>query len=215
MHPNLVKDLRAGWEFQLNYAIQHPQCVGIGPSGFDFKRTPENWELQREVLRTHLDIAQAHDITIVVCLKGEEAFDKFLEMGIHHPSPIVLHGCTGAWDKVRALLDSDNKIFLGINGLILRNGPEAEAMREVVKNAPLDSIIIESGAPKIKIPHAKSLQAEKSTPGCLRRICQEILKIKNVVDPSIVDIRPLAMQIFKNSLCAFPVKSSGKVPTWV
>merc|ERR1712168_322812 len=105
-------------------------------------------------------------------MRGKGVLEDYLNMKIDHEGPIIIHSCCQPWYLVEQVIRRENT-FLGFNALLSSPGDEGERMREAAARAPLNSILIESDAPKLSMvtPNGDKIKGE---PGCLRDVLEWI-----------------------------------------
>jgi TatD DNase family protein len=125
----------------------------FGEIGLDYDRLHyTDAEHQREYFKKQLDIAVEVDLPLFLHMRA--ANDDFIEIIKPYlpklPKRGVVHSFTGTAEELHNLLDLG--FYIGVNGCSLR----AEESLEVVKQIPLDRLLVETDAPwcEIKRTHA-------------------------------------------------------------
>ena len=126
-----------------------PKVVGLGETGLDYYYNNSPKEIQKRALRVHI---QAHKKThlplIIHSREGEEdlltIFDEENVTSIEDGrSPGVIHCFSGT--KTFALETLKRGFHISISGIITFKN--AHELREIVKDLPLDRLLIETDAP--------------------------------------------------------------------
>lgn len=126
-----------------------PRVVAVGECGLDFSRLeaapdPES-EIarQQDLTRAHIELANAHDLPVIFHVRDAHAkMRPLLEatMPVKHG---VIHSFTGTLEDAQWYIA--HGFAIGINGIITFK--KSEALRDVVRQIPLTSIVLETDAP--------------------------------------------------------------------
>ena len=145
VHPHDADNYNDNIERQLISILDKPNIVAVGETGLDFNRnfsTPENQQKAFEA-----QIALANRYKKPLFLHERDAFDDFYAiMSANKNADIkaVVHCFTGSEKALKAYLDLG--LYIGITGWISDKKRGAN-LREIIKYAPLDSLMIETDAP--------------------------------------------------------------------
>ncbi len=145
---------------------------------------------------------------------GDDFF-KMVKENRHKFTTGVVHSFTGPVDEVKKILDLD--LYIGINGCSLKTPENIEVLKQI----PLDKIMLETDAPycEIRNSHAGSMHVktkfqskpkEKFQSGLLVRGRNEpcnIIQVAEVVSAILkVDIKDLTDIAYRNTLKMFNLK---------
>jgi TatD DNase family protein len=144
VHPHGVKALKPKDLEALTRLAQHPKVVAVGEIGLDFyrRRSPEN--LQKHWFRNQL--AWASELGKVVVVHTREATQDTLLILREERRLLrggVMHCFLGNLEEARAFLDLG--FYLSISGVL--TFPQAEPLREVVRQLPLERLLVETDCP--------------------------------------------------------------------
>src|SRR5580704_2110257 len=141
-HPHEAADHAGLLIDQLIALAAHPRVVGIGETGLDFHYDLSPRDVQEQVFRTH--IAASHVTGLPLIIHAREADGEIAAiLADEKPPPGVLHCFTGG----RALAESAVTLgfYISISGIVtFRN---AEDLRAIVRDLPLDRLLVETDAP--------------------------------------------------------------------
>lgn len=144
-HPHDAKDFSAQHLTELKNLLSLPQVVAVGECGLDFNRNYSPQDVQQVVFRQQVELAIEHQMPLF--LHQRDAHDTFIEILKPFADELsggVVHCFTGT----RAEMDEYIKLgfHVGITGWLCdeRRGDD---LREAVKHAPLDKILLETDAP--------------------------------------------------------------------
>ncbi|MCK9290071.1 MAG: TatD family hydrolase [Bacteroidales bacterium] len=143
LHPGSIKeDYRQQLDTILQ-AIDRVKPIAIGEIGLDFYWDIKYKTEQIKAFTRQLDIAK--ELRLPVVIHTREAFDVILELvesAQNGELQGVFHCFTGTLDNVRRILDLG--FYMGIGGVLTYKKSELPI---VVKDIPLNSIVLETDAP--------------------------------------------------------------------
>jgi TatD DNase family protein len=141
-HPHEAKDHAALVPEELIALTAHPKVVGIGENGLDFHYDLSPRDIQERVFRTHIAAARATGFPLVIhAREADREVARILEE--ERPPPGVMH----CFSSGRALAEAALALgfYISISGIVtFRN---AEALRAIVRDVPLDRLLVETDAP--------------------------------------------------------------------
>ena len=157
-----------------------PKVVAIGEIGLDYYYRPKTKikleqfkERQKKALREQLKLAEELNLPVVFhCRMAHNEMIDFLsgESKINNKKIRgVIHSFTGDWRQALEYLDMG--FYLGFNGIIFKLN-----LKEVIKNAPLDKILIETDCPYLTPPQEEG----RNKPLFVKYVAQEIARIKEI-----------------------------------
>lgn len=145
-------------------AERSSKVVAIGEAGLDLYRTEPDQqeaalEAQWRVFQTHLEVAEALDLPVVVhCREAlkDLAIRLRARRAAGHQDRCLLHSFTGTWAEAEPLLELGCSFAL--NGIVTfppRKGvPEEDQLLRVAERLPLDRLVLETDAPYLSpVPH--------------------------------------------------------------
>ena len=148
VHPNDLAALDESGLSELRTLASLPKVVAIGEIGLDYHWNTFPPEQQQAGFVAQLELAQALQRPVVIHCR--DAYDDMLDILEHHmpKGKVLLHSFAGTGGHAaRALAHS---YFLGIGGPITYK--KATGLREIVHDAPLSQIVLETDAPYLA-PH--------------------------------------------------------------
>ena len=141
-HPHEAKDHAALAPQQLVALTAHPKVVGIGETGLDFHYDLIPRDIQEQVFRAH--IAASHKTGLPLVIHARDADREVAQiLDEARPPPGVMH----CFSSGRTLADAALALgfYISISGIVtFRN---AEELRAIVRNLPLDRLLVETDAP--------------------------------------------------------------------
>lgn len=190
-------DLEPGAEPALDWLLgelAHPKVVAIGETGLDYHYEPESAALQQASFRLHLDAARITGKPVIVHTREARADTLALLREAALPQAGVLHCFTEDWEMAKAALDIG--FYISLSGIVtFRN---AEALREVARQVPVDRLLVETDSPYLApVPH----RGKPNLPQYVREVAEYLAVLRGV------SYETLAEQTSSNFKRLFPLAS--------
>lgn len=144
IHPHGAATLSGKQVQALESLAEKERVVAIGEMGLDFYRDRQPRATQRQCFRQQLEIACKTRLPAVFHIR--EAHADFFTVIKDYASSLsggVLHCFSGDWGVAKRCLDLG--FYLSIPGTV--TFPKAEIQHEVVRQVPLDRLLLETDAP--------------------------------------------------------------------
>lgn len=165
IHPHHADTVEKGWEEELEALAKDPKVVAIGECGMDYYRYKSNDivdpKLQRDVFMKQIELA--NKLNLPLQIHNRHAGKEILEILNHHESslmnpPGMFHCFSGNIAFLKKVLDMG--FYVGFDGNITYEGiapGEDTDLKDLVRYAPLDRIVIETDSPFLTpVPHRGS-----------------------------------------------------------
>lgn len=173
VHPCDVKEGTATAEQLIQWASQ-AKVVALGETGLDYHYETESKELQHESFALHLSVGKKIGLPVVVHTREAKADTLALikEHGSLESSG-VLHCFTEDWEMAKAALDLN--YYISISGIVTFKN--AEQIRDVVRNMPIERLLIETDSPYLApIPY----RGKPNEPKYVREVAQFVADLKGM-----------------------------------
>lgn len=183
VHPNNSTTWEASTLPALLDMAAHAKVVAIGEIGLDYYRDRAPRYVQEQVF--HHQLTLAAELALPVIIHNREATDDILRMLttwhktlVESRSPLVerpgvLHSYSGNLEQAQEAMGLN--FYLGFTGPVtFHNAPE---LQEVVKQLPLDQILIETDAPFLT-PHPH--RGRRNHPKHVELIAEKIAALHDV-----------------------------------
>jgi TatD DNase family protein len=196
LHPNEVPRLAAqgaldGALAEIEQLARSEPVRAVGETGLDYFRTGEDGRgVQHDAFRWHVDLARRLDRTLVI--HDRDAHDDVLAIldEVGAPERWVMHCFSGDAAFARACLDRG--AFLSFAGTVTFKN--AEPLREALRIAPEDRILVETDAPFLTpSPHRGRSNASYLVP----------LTVRSMAATRQADLATLCRAIETNTDAAF------------
>jgi len=200
-HPTDVEKMTPESFDELCKLAEHPKVVAIGEIGLDYYwvKEPDQRKAQCQKLLPQLQLAKSIDKPTIVHLREEDnaehgqATEDILEilhawqgslLALNHPlylKPGVFHSFNGNLESARRVLEMNFQI--GITGPVTYKN--AETQRELVKQLPLDRILIETDSPFLTpIPH----RSKRNEPVFVAHIADKIAELHQSTRKQVAEV---------------------------
>lgn len=209
IHPHEVKDvLHPAYEI-LRHLAKHDKVVAYGEVGLDYYYEHSPRADQKQKFRDMLREARILDLPVIV--HDRDAHEDTFRILSEEWSPDlggVMHCFSG--DAALAHKAVEMGFLLSIAGPV--TFPKAETLREVVKQVPIEHILIETDAPYLA---PQSVRGKRNEPAYVRQTAEAIAQIKGLSFDDVARITSHnAMKLFgigsvpQQGLIAYPIRNS-------
>jgi TatD DNase family protein len=184
---------------QLDKLVKSPGIVGIGECGLDYSSAPpgeknRTKEEQYSLFEGQIKLAQKYNLPISI--HSRKAYDETLDfLASRIPFPVssylqgVWHCYSGGKSKIQKVIELG--LYFGIDGNITYD----DGLQNVVKEIPLEKIVLETDSPFLSPLPSRSLRNE---PKNVKITAEFLAKIKSIPFDKVVEITTQnAVQIFK------------------
>lgn len=140
IHPESVGDDFNELSQLVKDNIGNKKFIAIGEIGLDYHYGKENREQQIELFKQQLALAQEYNLPVII--HSRDATQDTLDIIKQHQVKGVLHCFNGSLEIAREYMKLG--FYFGVNGVITFKNAN---LKEVVKDIPLEYIILETDAP--------------------------------------------------------------------
>ena len=149
------------------------KVVAVGEIGLDYYYRPKGTtktekfkQKQKEVFIEQLKMAEELDLPVIIHCRM--AHEDVLNILANQKARGTIHCFTGSWQEAQRYMDLG--FYLGINGIIFKFDID-----QVIKNAPLDRILVETDCPYLT-PPAEG-KNNRNEPIFVKHVVQKIAEI--------------------------------------
>tara|TARA_B110000438_G_scaffold226280_1_gene220463 strand:+ start:2242 stop:3000 length:759 start_codon:yes stop_codon:yes gene_type:complete len=169
-HPHESKEVSKSYLIELEKMLKHKKVVAIGETGLDYYYNHSNKKIQKKVFIEQLELAKSCNMPIIVHNRNadEDILDCIKKT---NSSKGVIHCFASNNDFAKKILSRG--YLISFTGLITF----ADDLIEVVKNTPINKIMIETDSPYLTpVP----FRGKTNEPSMVKYIAQQIAKIKKI-----------------------------------
>lgn len=186
----------------LSQLALHPRCVAIGETGLDYYhvKTEEHQRLQRLRFEHHIETAIAVNKPLIIHTR-DAADDTLALMKSSQADSVggVMHCFSESWDVAKRALDLN--FYISISGIVTFKN--AERLREVAKQVPLDRMLIETDSPYLApVP----FRGKQNHPALVKYVALALSELRQV------SLEEIAEQTTRNFFRCFPQALVTKEP---
>ncbi len=191
IHPHEAKDvLHPAYEV-LRHLAKHKKVVAYGEVGLDYYYERSARNVQQRKFRDML--REARELQLPVIVHDRDAHEDTLRILAEEWDPAlggVMHCFSGDGAFARAVMDLGFSI--SIAGPV--TFPKADALREVVKQVPIERMLVETDAPYLA---PQAFRGRRNEPAYARHTAEAVAKIKGLTLEDVARITSFnAMQLF-------------------
>jgi TatD DNase family protein len=209
IHPHEAKDiLHPAYEILRHFA-QHKKVVAYGEIGLDYYYEHTQRVVQQRKFRDML--YEAKELKLPVIVHDRDAHEDTLRILKEAWDPAlggVMHCFSGDIEYAKQVMDLG--FHISIAGPV--TFPKAQALRDVVKQVPIEQLLIETDAPYLA---PQQFRGKRNEPAYVRYTAEEIAKVKGLTFDDVARITSFnAMQLFgigempKRGKITYPIRNS-------
>ena len=158
---------------QLLALAEAPNVVAIGETGLDNFYSADTYQWQRDSFINHLKASQQCNKPIIIHTR--EARDETIALLRQYKLQAggVMHCFTETWEMAAAALELG--FYISFSGIVTFNS--ASDLREVVRQVPLDRLLVETDSPWLApVPH----RGKQNEPQYVLEVAQCVAELKGV-----------------------------------
>ena len=172
IHPKYAHEVQPGWIAAVEAMSYHPRVVAIGEIGLDYYRGNHTSDMQKDVFREQMRLAQQLKLPVIV--HDRDAHQDCLEIVRAFPEIRGVYHCfSGSLEDAKTLVNIG--WLLSFSGVVTyKNSKKA---REILEWMPLDRIMVESDSPyQAPVP----FQGQRNDSGYVYRVIETIAEVKGL-----------------------------------
>lgn len=182
MHPHDAKDVGADELRALRELTSHPKVIAVGETGLDYYYNHSPHDVQRRVFTQFIHMARETGLPIVVHERdaAHDVAELLLSEGAREVRGVI-HCFTGNYQAACVYLDLG--FYLSFTGIITFKN--AEPLRGVVRNVPLDRMLVETDSPYLTpVPH----RGKRNEPAYVCLVAETVARIKEIPIDEVAEI---------------------------
>lgn len=175
VHPNDCADFDAALLAEVRSLAQLDKVIAIGEIGLDYYWHKVDHDVQARAFQAQLELAAELNKPVIV--HSREAAADTIEMLEQYSSLVTRHGVLHSYFDDLAIMQRafDIGFYCGVTGPITFKKSDRE--REIVRQAPLDRLLIETDAPFLTpVPH----RGQRNEPAYVRQVAEMIAHVKGL-----------------------------------
>ncbi len=183
IHPSAAASWCDETEADLRALLAEPEVVVLGEIGLDhyWDTRPETLARQEKAFRAQLRLADELGLAVSIHSRESNAdVLRVLEEEDGSAAGGVLHSFVGSWDEARRGLEMG--FFLGVGGIA--TFPKSSDLREVLRQAGLDRLLIETDAPYLA-PQPR--RGRRNEPAHVRHVAEMLAELFDTTIDAVAD----------------------------
>lgn len=173
-HPVDAIDLTEDYLAWIEELASHPKVVAIGETGLDYHWEKSPKDVQKEVFKKQIRLAKRVKLPIIIHDRNaHQDIVNVLEEENAKEVGGIMHCFGGDISIAKACLEMNFHISFG-GPVTFKN---ASLPKEVVKEIPLDRLLIETDAPFLA-PHP--YRGKRNEPAYVKLVAEKIAELKNI-----------------------------------
>jgi len=172
IHPHDTSVLQnRNWQQELFEYSSYKKVVAIGEIGLDYYEMKNTKQEQKKLFVPQLEIAAEQDLPVILHVR--DAFDDVYELVQDKKLRGVVHCFSGSLEQARKYLDLG--FLISFTNII--TFPKTDELAEVVKEIPLEKIMIETDAPFLA---PQRIRGERCEPAHVKDVAEKIADLREV-----------------------------------
>ena len=129
---------------EIEKVIKNPRLIAFGETGLDFYHSIEYKNKQFEIFEAHIEASKIYDIPLIIHQRNsEEEIIEVLNKFKNDNLKLVFHCFTGSKKLLEFCIE--NNYYISLSGIVTFKN--ASSLREIIVNASLDHLLIETDSP--------------------------------------------------------------------
>ena len=183
IHPTETKEYNKRLRDRIYEMGKEDKVVAIGEIGLDYYWMKDSEENQKKVFRSQIEIAEQLKKPIII--HDRDAHNDTISIISEYKGRVngILHSFSGDMEMMKKALELD--YYFSISGPVTFKNKKNNSYREVIKQIPLDRIIIETDSPYLA-PHP--LRGTINNPLNVKIIAEKIAELHNITLEEFLEI---------------------------
>ena len=170
IHPENIEEYKEEDLKWIEENLKQSKIIAIGEIGLDYHYTKENKTEQIKLLERQLKIAEQYHLPVII--HSREATEDTINTLKKYKVTGVIHSFSGSLETAKIYIKMG--YLLGINGVITFKNSK---LKEVIKEIPLESIILETDSPYLT---PEPFRGKKNEPARIKEIAEFICDLKGI-----------------------------------
>ncbi len=171
IHPGDVDSVDFNTFNIIENLVKHEKVVAIGEIGLDYHYDTNNYDLQKDVFIKQLEIAQR--LNVPVTIHSRDALQDTFNVLQLYDVKGIMHCYSGSVEMAKKFIDLG--YYISIAGPVTFNN--AKIPKQVVKEIPLDKLLIETDCPYLTpIP----FRGKRNEPAYVEYVAKEVAYLRDI-----------------------------------
>lgn len=170
VHPSNVVDFQISKISEFKELLDNKKVVAIGEIGLDYYYGKENKEVQIQIFRKFLELAQSYNKPVVI--HSRDAVKDTIDILKEYRVKGIIHCFSGSLEVAKEYIKMG--FMLGIGGVITFKNSK---LGEVIKEIPLEYIVLETDSPYLA---PEPYRGKKNQSKYIPIIAEKISEVKEI-----------------------------------
>jgi TatD DNase family protein len=179
IHPTCLENTDIGSVQKMEELLEHKKVVAVGEIGLDYHYTDGNAAKQKKFFEEQIKLAMLHKLPVIV--HDRDAHEDTVTILEKYAPAGVVHCFSGNVEMAERVIKLG--MYVGIGGKITFKG--SGALVDVVKNVPVEKILLETDAPYLSPVPFRGKRCESPY---IKYVAEKIAEIKGTVSETILSV---------------------------
>ena len=144
IHPEHIDNESKLSFIEIEKVIENPKLIAFGETGLDFYHSIQYKQKQIEIFESHIEASKIYNLPLIIHQRNsEEEIVKVLNKFKNDNLKLVFHCFTGSKKLLEFCIE--NNYYISLSGIVTFKN--AVSLREIIVNASLDHLLIETDSP--------------------------------------------------------------------
>lgn len=181
-HPHYVDEFNKDVLTKLKDLINNKKLLAIGEVGLDYFKSSSSKEEQKKVFLEFISLSKKLSLPLIIhCRESQTDIYNILKDEFSDFKKIVFHCFSGPRDFLDKCLQQGAMFSFTANITY----PKATKLKDLVRDMPLDRIMLETDSPFLA---PQKFRGQRNEPSYVHLVAQELALIKNTTFQDIADI---------------------------
>jgi len=172
IHPHDTQILAdPNWQQELTEYASYKNVVAVGEIGLDYYEMENTKAEQKSLFVPQLEIASEHDLPVILHIR--DSYDDVYDVVKDKDLRAVVHCFSGNLAAAEKFLKLG--YLISFTGII--TFPKTENLAKVVKEVPLEKIMVETDAPFLA---PQRIRGERCEPAYVKDVAEKIAEVKGI-----------------------------------
>ena len=185
LHPHEASLYNTQLEKTLLDCSRHPKVIGWGEIGLDYHYDHSPRDVQQQVFQRQLELAIERRLPVIIHTReAEEDTIAILRQAWAENGGADIGGIIHCFTSSQALADAalEMGFYISFSGILTFKN--AEALREVARQVPLDRLLVETDSPYLApVPH----RGKDNQPAFVRYVAETLASVRGIDYPDLVE----------------------------
>jgi TatD DNase family protein len=175
IHPHEAKEVTPKHLEEIERLAKHPKVIAWGETGLDYFYDHSPREVQAKVFSDQMSLARAAKLPIIIHCRDAWT-DCLAQIGREWKSSGlggVLHCFTGTLEEAKRGIDMGFMISFAGNSTY----PKAQNLRDVMKEVPLENLLIETDSPYLA---PQAYRGKRNEPAYVAEVAKTVANVRNL-----------------------------------